>query len=97
MESLNNIWRDMLLWMHGVDEETWMIVIVILSIIVGLLLVYLIRIHIAYRMAVNRHRDPVGWVLLSFFFSPFWTWIILLCIGDNTLSEIQHENKQADE
>lgn len=49
---------------------------------VGLLLTYLIRIHIAYRMAKNRHRDPLAWVLLSFFFSPLLTWIILLIVGD---------------
>lgn len=50
--------------------------------IVGLLLTYLIRIHIAYRMAVNRNRDPLGWVLLSFFFSPLLTWIVLLIAGN---------------
>ena len=47
-----------------------------------LLLVYFFRIHIAYRMAVNRHRDPLGWALLSFFVSPILTWIILLIAGD---------------
>lgn len=59
--------------------------IVLLSaavLIVGLLVVYFIRIHIAYRMAVNRHRDPLGWALLSFFVSPLMTWVILLIAGD---------------
>ncbi len=46
------------------------------------LIIYFFRIHIAYRMAVNRHRDPLGWALLSFFFSPILTWIILLIAGD---------------
>ena len=50
--------------------------------IISLLIVYLIRIHIAYRMAVNRNRDPLGWVLLSFFFSPLLTWIVLLFAGN---------------
>ena len=50
--------------------------------IISLLFVYLIRIHIAYRMAVNRNRDPLGWVLLSFFFSPLLTWIVLLIAGN---------------
>ena len=50
--------------------------------IISLLFVYLIRIHIAYRMAVNRNRDPLGWVLLSFFFSPLLTWIVLLLAGN---------------
>jgi len=50
--------------------------------ILGLLFMYLIRIHIAYRMAVNRDRDPLGWVLLSFFVSPLLTWIVLLIAGN---------------
>ena len=50
--------------------------------LLALLAVYFIRIHIAYRMAVNRHRDPLGWALLSFFVSPLLTWIILLIAGD---------------
>ena len=56
--------------------------LLILALVVGLGLVYLLRIHIAYRMAKKRHRDPLGWVLLSFFFSPLLTWIILLIVGD---------------
>ena len=54
----------------------------VLCVLLGLLFVYFIRIHIAYRMAVNRHRDPLGWALLSFFVSPLLTWIILLIAGD---------------
>ena len=50
--------------------------------LIALLAVYFIRVHIAYRMAVNRHRDPLGWALLSFFVSPLLTWIILLIAGD---------------
>ena len=49
----------------------------------GLLATFFIRIYIAYRMAKNRHRDPLGWVLLSFCFSPLLTWIILLIVGDD--------------
>ena len=55
-------------------------------------LAYLLRIHIAYRMAKNRHRDPLGWVLLSFFFSPLLTWIILLIVGKNTSSTAPNTN-----
>ena len=50
--------------------------------LLALLVVYFFRIYIAYRMAVNRHRDPLGWALLSFFVSPILTWIILLIAGD---------------
>ena len=51
--------------------------------LIGVLLVFFIRIYIAYRMAKNRHRDPLGWVLLSFFFSPLFTWLALLIVGDS--------------
>ena len=47
-----------------------------------LLIVFFFRIYIAYRMAKNRHRDPLGWALFSFFVSPILTWIILLIVGD---------------
>jgi hypothetical protein len=65
-----------------VDPLVWEVLLIILGITAALGLVYLLRIHIAYRMAKNRHRDPLGWVLLSFFFSPLLAWIILL-VGDN--------------
>ena len=67
-----------------VDPLVWDVLLIILGSTVALGLVYLLRIHIAYRMAKNRHRDPLGWVHLSFFFSPLLTWIILFIIGDNT-------------
>ena len=67
-----------------VDPLVWEVLLIILVIAAVLGLTYLLRIHIAYRMAKNRHRDPLGWVLLSFFFSPLLTWIILLIVGDNT-------------
>ncbi len=66
-----------------VDPLVWEVLLIILGITAALGLVYLLRIHIAYRMAKNRHRDPLGWVLLSFFFSPLLAWIILLIVGDN--------------
>lgn len=69
-----------------VDPIVWEVLLIILGIAAGLGLVYLLRIHIAYRMAKNRHRDPLGWVLLSFFFSPLLTWIILLIVGDSKSS-----------
>lgn len=65
-----------------VDPIVGQALLMILALVVGLGLVYLLRIHIAYRMAKKRQRDPLGWVLLSFFFSPLLTWIILLIVGD---------------
>ena len=52
--------------------------------LIGLLLTFFFRIYIAYRMAKNRYRNPLGWVLLSFFFSPLLTWIILFIVGEDT-------------
>lgn len=69
-----------------VDPIVWEVLLIILGGAAGVGLVYLLRIHIAYRMAKNRHRDPLGWVLLSFFFSPLLTWIILLIVGDSKFS-----------
>ena len=69
-----------------VDPSVWdflEIPLMILLVLAVLVLVYLIRIHIAYRMAKKRHRDPLGWVLLSIFVSPLLTWIILLLAGDS--------------
>lgn len=47
-----------------------------------LVLAYYIYIGITRRMAMERHRDPLGWILLSLFVSPLLTWIILLIVGD---------------
>ena len=79
---------DMILQTTRVVVETivWEVFVIILGFTAGVGLLYLLRIHIAYRMAKNRHRDPLGWVLLSFFFSPLLTWIILLIVGDSKSS-----------
>ena len=60
-------------WRVAVDPLVWKVLLIILVIAAVLGLAYLLRIHIAYRMAKNRHREPIGWVLLSFFFSPLLT------------------------
>ena len=65
-----------------VDPLLWQILLGVLGVVVVLGVLYLVRIHIALRMAKNRHRDPLGWVLLSLFVSPVLTWIILLIVGD---------------
>ena len=65
-----------------IDPLVWEISLIILGACFALYIVYLVRIHIAYRMAKNRHRDPLGWVLLSIFVSPVLTWIILLIAGN---------------
>ena len=70
-----------------VDPSIWEfmeIPLTILLILAVLAFAYLIYIHITCRMAKKRHRDPLGWVLLSIFVSPVLTWIILLIAGDAT-------------
>ena len=66
-----------------VDESLWQIPLMILSVVTILFILYWIYIGITRRMAKNRHRDPLGWILLSVFISPLLTWIILLIVGDN--------------
>ena len=65
-----------------VDPLLWQILLGVAGGVVFLGVVYLVRVHIALRMAKNRHRDPLGWVLLSLFVSPVLAWIILLSVGD---------------
>jgi len=65
-----------------IDPLVWQIPLIVLGIVAVLAFVYWIYIHITYRMAKNRHRDPLGWVLLSILVSPLLTWIILLIAGD---------------
>ncbi len=65
-----------------VDPLLWQILLGIAGVVVTFGVVYLVRVHIALRMAKNRHRDPLGWVLLSLFVSPVLAWIILLIVGD---------------
>lgn len=67
-----------------VDPLVWEIPLGIIGLVSALVLIYYIWIYIAYRMAKTRHRDPLGWVLLSLFVSPILTWIILLIVGNSS-------------
>lgn len=64
------------------DPLVWKIPVAVLCVLAALALIYYIYIGITLRMARKRHRDPLGWILLSIFVSPFLTWIILLIAGD---------------
>lgn len=66
-----------------VDPLVWQVPLGILLVAAGLFFAYWIYIGITRRMAKNRHRDPLGWILLSLFVSPLLTWIILLIAGDS--------------
>lgn len=65
-----------------VDLLVWQIPVIVLCVVAALALVYYVYIGITLRMARKRHRDPLGWILLSIFVSPLLTWIILLIAGD---------------
>ena len=65
-----------------VDPLVWQIPLMVLAVGVSLAIVYYVYIGITLKMAKNRHRDPLGWILLSLFVSPLLTWIILLIVGD---------------
>lgn len=82
MESLITSLQDFLAYILAGMTVTGVIFFWLFVGLVGLLWTFFIRIYIAYRMAKNRGRDPLGWVLLSFFFSPVLTWIVLLIAGD---------------
>ena len=66
--------------------------IIVAAALLALAYVFVVRIYIAYLMAKGRHRDPVGWVLLSVFVSPLLTWIILLIAGDDK-SALEREER----
>jgi hypothetical protein len=65
-----------------VDPLVWQIPLMVLAVVAALALVYCVYIGITLKMAKNRNRDPLGWILLSLFVSPLLTWIILLMVGD---------------
>lgn len=65
-----------------VDPLVWQVPLMVLAVIATLAIVYYVYIGITLKMAKNRHRDPLGWILLSIFVSPLLTWIILLIAGD---------------
>jgi len=51
------------------------------------LYLFFIRFYIAYRMAQNRHRNVLLWVLLSIFVSPIGVWIVLAALGEKKPGE----------
>ena len=65
-----------------VDPLVWQVPLMVLAVVAALAIVYYVYIGITLKMAKNRNRDPLGWILLSIFVSPLLTWIILLIVGD---------------
>lgn len=64
-----------------ISHSIWKVPLMILAVLGVLFIIYWLYIGITKRMAENRNRDPLGWVLLSLFVSPILTWIILLIVG----------------
>lgn len=72
--------------MHLIDITLTPLVRILCFILGGAIavaLIYYIFIGITLKMARKRHRDALGWILLSLFVSPILTWIILLIVGDS--------------
>ncbi len=65
-----------------VDPAVWQVPLGILYVVGLLALFYWLYFGITRSMARKRHRNPLGWILLSFFISPLLTWLILLIAGD---------------
>ncbi len=66
-----------------VDPLVWQVPLMIVCVVAAIAIIYYVYIGITKSMAKNRHRDPLGWILLSIFVSPLLTWIILLIVGDS--------------
>ena len=65
-----------------ISPLVWEVPLTIMAMLAVLAIIYWIYRGITLNMARNRHRDPLGWVLLSIIASPLLTWIILLIAGD---------------
>lgn len=68
-----------------------MIIMMILIFVVGMALLCGC-IYLTYKMAKNRYRDPVLWILLAFVTSPIIAWIALLIAGEDELRKKQYED-----
>ncbi len=64
------------------SSETVSTILMVLMIPLALYVCYWFYFGITRKMAHERQRDPLGWILLSFFISPLIVWIILLIAGD---------------
>lgn len=65
--------------------------------IVGLSIMFLLWIYLPAKLAKNRGRSALGWVLLSYITTPFLACILLLIVGNSTgkiLRDMQQEKEQ---
>ena len=76
-----------------VSETFWLII----GGIVGLSIMFLLWIYLPAKLAKNRGRSALGWVLLSYITTPFLACILLLIVGNSTekiLRDMQQEKEQ---
>ena len=59
-------------------EEFWEI----MGIILCLIIFYFIWIYLPAKMARNRGRSELGWILLTWLLTPIWSCVLLLIVGD---------------
>ena len=48
-------------------------------------------VYITYKMAKNRYRDPVLWLILAFVASPIIAWLGLYIVGEDEIRKKQYE------
>lgn len=68
--------------------------------IVGLSIMFLLWIYLPAKLAKNRGRSALGWVLLSYITTPFLACILLLIVGNSTekiLRDMQQEKEKEKE
>ena len=69
-------------------------------IIIGVILHILLCIYLPAKLAKNRGRSALGWVLLSYIITPFLACILLLIVGNSTekiLRDMQQEKEKEKE
>ena len=59
-------------------------IIIAIAALVSLSFLYIFWIHIPAKMARNRGRSALGWVLLTWILQPLWTIILLAILGDSS-------------
>jgi hypothetical protein len=57
--------------------------IIVFGAIAALVLLWYFWVRLPAKMARNRGRSALGWVLLTWILTPFWSIIILLIAGDS--------------
>lgn len=63
---------------------------VVISVFLFALIVYLLLCIVPAYMADKRGRNSIGWFILSIFITPFYTSLILACLGE---TEQKHKDR----